>query len=255
MSRMKQSTAAFALAFLVATGLLSQAPSAFEVASIRVHSFTSDDRSGPLIAGNRFIRGGNLNQLIMYAWDLKVYQLSGGPGWVTHPSTDTDYYDISAIAEGSEPLTQSRARQLLQNLLADRFRLRLHREVKEMPVYALIVGRGGPKFRPSAADATNGIRASVTVQTVASTFTKSRMDDLVRLLSSAADRPVLDQTGLAGFYDFRVEFARDPASAATDSSASSIFTAVQEQLGLKLEPQKGSIEIMVIDHADRPSDN
>jgi uncharacterized protein (TIGR03435 family) len=91
-----------------------------------------------------------LNQLILYAWDLKVYQLSGGPEWVTHPSTDTDYYDISAIAEGSKPLTPPRARTLLQDLLADRFHLRLHREMKEMPVYALIVGKGGSKLKESA---------------------------------------------------------------------------------------------------------
>jgi len=99
------------------------------------------------------------------------------------------------------------------------------------------------------------MRPSVSLATVASTFTKSSMSSLVRLLSAAADRPVLDQTGLTGFYDFKIEFARDPAAAANDSSAASLVTAVQEQLGLKLESRKAPIEILVIDHAERPSGN
>ena len=75
------------------------------------------------------------------------------------------------------------------------------------------------------------------------------------MLCDAADRPVLDQTRLSGFYDYKLVFARDPAAAAAESSASSIFAAVQEQLGLKLEPRKGSIEDSVIDHAEKPSEN
>jgi uncharacterized protein (TIGR03435 family) len=236
-------------------GLFAQTPPAFEVASIRVHSFASADRVGPPIAGNRGMFGGNLKQLIIYAYDLKVYQLSGGPAWVTNPSTDTDYYDINAKAEGDEPLTESRARQLLQALLADRFQLRLHRESGEMPVYALVVGKSGPKFKESAPDATTRMTPRVSLATVTSAFTKSPMSSLVRLLSGAADRPVLDQTGLTGFYDFKIEFARDPAAAAADSSAPSLFTAVQEQLGLKLEARKASMETLVIDHAERPSEN
>jgi uncharacterized protein (TIGR03435 family) len=117
---MKASTSALVAGTLVGTGLFAQAPPAFEVASIRVHSFASADRVGPPIAGNRGTFGGNLKQLIIYAWDLKVYQLSGGPAWVTNPSTDTDYYDINAKAEGDEPLTESRARQLLQTLWSGR---------------------------------------------------------------------------------------------------------------------------------------
>jgi len=252
---MKGLTSALVVGVMVGVGLFAQTPPAFEVASIRVHSFASADRVGPPIAGNRGTFGGNLKQLIIYAWDLKVYQLSGGPAWVTNPSTDTDYYDINAKAEGDEPLTESRARQLLQTLLADRFQLRVHRESKEMPVYALVIGKAGPKLKDSAPDATTGMRASVTLATVTSTFTKSPMSSLVRVLSSAADRPVLDQTGLTGSYDYKIEFARDPAAAVAESSAASLFTAVQEQLGLKLEPRKASIETLVIDHAERPSDN
>jgi uncharacterized protein (TIGR03435 family) len=81
------------------------------------------------------------------------------------------------------------------------------------------------------------------------------MGDLVRVLSGAADRPVLDETGLAGFYDFKVEFARDPAAAIAESNTTSIFTAVQEQLGLKLESRRAPIEVYVIESAERPTEN
>lgn len=191
----------------------------------------------------------------MYAYDLKGYQLSGGPSWITQPSTDGDYYDINAIAEGAEVLTQPRARQLLQTLLADRFQLRAHREMREMPIYALVVGKGGPKLKENASNATPQNRGTVSPSTVTATFIKSQMRDLAQVLSGAADRPVMDQTDLTGFYDFKIEFARDPSAVITESNASSIFTAVQEQLGLKLEARRGPVEILVIDHAERPSGN
>src|ERR1035438_4442182 len=226
---MKGPACACVVGVLMGTGLFAQAPPAFEVASVRVHSFSSNDRGGPPIAGNRFTVAGNLNQLIMYAYDLKSYQLAGGPGWVTHPSTETDYYEIAAKGEGAEVLTQLQARQLLQTLLADRFQLKVHREMREMPVYALVVGKAGPKFRDSAPDATTRMTGSVSQTTVTSTFAKSQMNSLVRVLSGAADRPVLNQTGLTDFYDFKLEFARDPGAAAAESSPASIFTAVQEQ--------------------------
>jgi uncharacterized protein (TIGR03435 family) len=252
---MKRPTFKLAMGMVAAARLFAQAPPAFEVASIRVHSFDAAEGDGPPISGNRLRWGGNLYQLVMYAYDLKGYQVSGGPTWATHPSTDGDYYDITAKAEGEETLTQARARQLMQTLLADRFQMKLHREKKEMPIYALVVGKGGPKFKESAPDAATRLSASVSLATVTSTFTKSPMDTLVRVLSGAADRPVIDQTGLGGFYDFKLEFARDPAAAGAETGPTSMFTAVQEQLGLKLDSQKGLVEVFVIDRAERPSGN
>ena len=195
---------------LLATGLLAQAPPVIEVASIRVHSFESGDRSGPQIAGNRFASSGNLKQLTIYAYNLQSYQISGGPSWVTNPSTDGDYYDVVAKAEGDDALTQQSARLLLQSLLTHRFQLRLHRERREMPVYALVTGNGGPKLKEGASDATCRSLAHVSLTTVTETVTKCPMDFLVRVLSGAADRPVIDHTGLPGLYDFKLEFARDP---------------------------------------------
>jgi len=252
---MKTIVAVCAVCIFGVSALVSQGLTQFEVASIKVHSSASPDTNRPVIAGNQFSRTGNVNQLLMYAYELKAYQLAGGPDWVTHPSTDGDYYEIEAVAGGPEPLTQPRARQMLQNLLAERFHLRSHRETKEIPVYALVVGKDGPKFKESAPDAVTQSRGKVTATTVQSSFTKTHMDDVVRVLSSAMDRPVLDRTGLTGFYDLTLEFARDPAAAVAESNAASIFTAVQEQLGLKLESSKGPIEMFVINGVDRPSAN
>jgi len=91
--------------------------------------------------------------------------------------------------------------------------------------------------------------------TITSTFSNCSVDLLVRVLSGAADRPVLNETGLSDSYDLKLEFARDPAAAASETNAASIFTAVQEQLGLKLESRKGPVEVIVIDSVERPSEN
>jgi uncharacterized protein (TIGR03435 family) len=242
------------IAILGGLSLAAQGLPKFAVASIRVHSFAVPDRGGPPINGNQFTIRANFNQLVIYAYDLKVYQISGGPNWVTHPSTDGDYYDISAKAEDGEALTEARARLMLQALLTDRFKLELHRETKEMPIYALTATRNGLKLKENERDMGCSSLGSVNQATVLSTFTHCPMDALVRVLSGAADRPVIDRTGLTGSYDFKVAFARDPAAAIAESNAASLFTALQE-LGLKLEAQKGNVEILMIDRAERPSDN
>jgi uncharacterized protein (TIGR03435 family) len=239
---------------LTVSALFAQATPSIEVASVRVHSPKNPDRSAPQISGDRLTIGGNVNQLVMYSYDLKAWQISGGPPWVTHSSTETDYYDISVKADGGEPLTQPRARQLLQSLLAERFRLSVHREKREAPVYALVRGRG-PKLKESEAETPCRSAGKANAATVISSFTNCPIDALLRVLAGAADRPVLDQTGLTGHYDFKIEFARDPAAATADSDVPTLFTAVQDQLGLKLESQKGTVEVTVIDRVERPTEN
>jgi uncharacterized protein (TIGR03435 family) len=252
---MKRPAPELASGLFAFVAVFAQAPPAVEVASIKVHSSNSPDQGSPRISGSRLTLTGNLNQLVMYAYGLKSYQIRGGPDWVTHPSVNSDYYEIVAKADRAEPLTQSRARLLLQTLLTQRFLLSLHRETKEMPVYALVSGRSGPKFKENVSDTPCRSPASVTLTTVTSTFTKCSMDALILVLSGAADRPVLDQTGLAGAYDFKLEFARNPSAAAADSDAPSLFTAVQEQLGLKIEPRTAPVAVSVIDRVERPSQN
>ncbi len=251
---MKSSILAITVGLLAATAS-AQAPPTVEVASVRLHLTAPGDTGGPRITGNRLtLEGATLKQLIFYAYDLKVYQYSGGPDGAAGPM-DGNSYDVVAQAEGGEPLTLARARQLLQLVLVDRFQLKVHREMKQMPVYALVIGKGGPKFKESDPDSKGVTVGNVTLTTIKSTVSKQHMDFLVRLLSSSADRPVLDQTGLTGIYDFKLEYARDPAAASDDTTAPSIFTAIQEQLGLKLEPRTAPIEITIVDRAERPSAN
>jgi uncharacterized protein (TIGR03435 family) len=234
----------------MAMALAAQTPPAIEVASIRV-SPPKADRGGPQISGNRLTLTGNVNQLVMYAWNLKAYQIAGGPAWVTNPSPETDYYEISAIADGTESLIPITARLLLQEVLKERFRLMVHRENRDMPVYALAPGKSALKLKESAPDATCRPAMKVSLATVSGTFMGCTMDFLMRVLAGAADRPVLNRTGLTGAYDFKLEFARDPLN----SDAPALSTAVEEQLGLKLEAQNAPVEVMVMDRVERPSPN
>lgn len=238
-----------------ASALAAQTAPKIDVASIRVLT-TNSRPSAPQISGNRLTRGGNVNQLVMYAWDLKAYQISGGPAWVTNPAVDGDYYEVSAIAEGTEALTPATARLLMQAVLTERFQLALHRETRDMPVYALVQGKSGPKLKQSAPDATCKAVAKTSLAAFSATYTGCTIDFLMRVLAGAVDRPVLDRTGLTGAYDFKLEFARsDRAAADAGSDVPPLSTAVQEQLGLKLEAQKGPVEVFVIDRVERPSEN
>jgi len=131
----------------------------------------------------------------------------------------------------------------MQTLLADRFQLKVHCETKEMPVYALVVaGKGGSKLKQSAAGRTTQIVTA-----------KGCIEQLVTQLSGTLGQPVLDKTGLTGEYDYELEWAPENAAAEVDTPG--IFTALQEQLGLKLESQKAPVEVLAIDHAEKPSEN
>ncbi len=232
--------------------LLAQSPR-FDVASVKVHQPNSPDRPQFGVSANHLKISGNINQLVIYAYDLKRYQVSGGPDWVVNPSLDRDYYDIDAAAEEGRILTTDEARLMLRTLLAERFLLAVHKESRSMPVYALVVNRGGPKLKESSADEVTKSSGHAGATTVTFAFVRSTIDSLVQLLSGAAERPVVDRTGLSGNYDFKVEFARNPTAAIADD-VPIMFTAVQE-LGLKLESQKAPVEMMVIDRVERPFRN
>jgi uncharacterized protein (TIGR03435 family) len=238
------------LELLLAFASLAVAQPSFEVASIRPHegrvAFVSSTISGPRVRVVAYGLGG----LLMEAYDMKYYQLSGLPSW-----TDSDRFDIDAKAEGEATLTKAQFKQMLQTLLADRFHVKVHLETKEMPVYALVVGKNGPKLKESVAE-----KFSLTmrgVQGVEITVLKGSMEQLATQLSgSGTDRPVLDKTGLTGTYDYTLNWTPERDGVPPpDSSGVTLPIAVQEQLGLKLESQKAPIEILVVDHAEKPSAN
>ena len=237
-----RSAASFGLLALATGAAFGQAPPAFEVASIKRHAGPSRAVRMPGISGSRFSATNNsLLGLITFAYDLKIYQVAGRPGWVSDYAAYA--WDSEAEARKGAPFTREQERQIMQTLLADRFQLKVHCETKEMPVYALVVaGKGGSRLKQSAAGRTTQIVTA-----------KGCIEQLVTQLSGTLGQPVLDKTGLTGEYDYELEWA--PENAAAEVDAPGIFTALQEQLGLKLESQKAPVEVLAIDHAEKPSEN
>jgi uncharacterized protein (TIGR03435 family) len=228
---------------------------AFEVASVKLdeapRTMPGISTSGPRLNAE----AANLRRLIMYAYGLMNYQISGTAPVLTQA---TPRYDIVAKAEGDAAPTKSEFRQMLQLLLADRFKLKVHRETREMPVYALVVGKNGPKFKESAPDASPDTHYAASDRNYLVTMSKATMDDVLTAVeNSLIDRPVVDKTGLTGTYDIKMTYAPDiRANRETpDLSHIGIFTAVERQLGLKLEAQKAMVEILVVDHVEEPSRN
>jgi len=201
----------------------------------------------------------DLKMLIMEAYGIKYDRISGGPSWI-----DSEHFDLEAkvvAADGTtpQPLTRELRKQMLRPLLADRFKLAVHNETRQLPVYELVVAKNGPKFQPANPEEKfdestkfSGMLTMLTLQT-------APISVLTGELSARLSRPVLDKTGLTGKFDIKLEWARDTSlssdAATNDTSGPSIFTAVQEQLGLKLVPTKGPVETIVIDHAEHPSAN
>jgi uncharacterized protein (TIGR03435 family) len=250
--------------FIVLIGSASAQPQApaFEVASVkpveeargRIFDYSA---SGPRVRYMAYA----LVDLVMEAYDVKRYQVTFAPTVVPPRGGHYDpaFYDIEAKAEGDRARTRAEFRPMLQQLLADRFKLTLHREMKETPVYALILGKDGPKFKESEPGAVESARGGVNGRNQDITASKMTMDKLAEMIPNVffVDRPVVNRTGLAGAYDFKIEatpefrMTRDNA----DLKNISIFTAIQQQLGLKLEQQKGMVEVLVVDHVEKPSAN
>jgi uncharacterized protein (TIGR03435 family) len=233
---------------------------AFDVASIRPGD--SDNGSHHINT-----RGGNLDasatvkKLIEMAYGIHDVQIEGAPAWVENAK-----YDIVAKSDELEDPSQQtpeqseaheeRQKQRVQSLLADRFQLKFHSEVRQMPLFALVIAKGGPKLDAPKAGEVPRIGVYGALKLDATDISMAQFADECSYLG--IDRLVVDKTGLTGRYDLKLQWTPDSTladSAAPDSNQGSIFTALQEQAGLKLEPQKGPVEVMVIDHIERPSAN
>ena len=246
------------LILVVAMASYAQAP-VFEVASVKPN--TAGGRMSVESSGDRFTAFDiGLGPLVLMAYDLNVRQISG----LDH--TFDDRYDIVAKAE--HRVGSGEMRQMLQSLLADRFKLQVHWETREVPVYSLTVAKGGPKLRHSdqPEDDLPRVRtpasAGGTETPSGVSYTHESMADFAWALSRMArigDRQVVDNTGLEGSYDFTLTFDRNPVPpAGTDAPprlGPDVFSAVQEQLGLKLGSAKAPVRFLVIDHVERPSAN
>jgi uncharacterized protein (TIGR03435 family) len=227
----------------------SDALPSFEVASIRPVDRTGQPGHGSMAqSGPRAtFTGYTLNGLIMYAYDVRGYQVSGGPGWM-----GSDTYTIAAKAEGDATPGITELRKMVQSLLAERFELKLHSETKEMRVYLMEPAKTGLKLTASKSP-----RTTMSMGPGHLTMGKATPAQMAALLSSVLNRPVLDRTGAAGEFDFALESPdiMGRMQSGEDVTGPSIFTAVEEQLGLKLESSKGPIETLMVDHAVKPLGN
>ncbi len=210
----------------------------------------------------RHVRAANetMNDMISFAWGIHVKQIVGGPAWMS-----TDHYFVDGVPDvpGEPNLTQFRT--MIRKVLADRFGLKVHNEQRELSVYALTVAKGGPKLTKSLGNP-NGPPNDNFSTSAYMRETNTTMGEYAKAMQYVLDRPVVDQTGLQGRWDFMLKWTPDEsqftaigariAAPSNDPNAPpGLFTAIQEQLGLKLEAVKAQADVIVIDHVERPSAN
>lgn len=260
----------YAVAFcLLMTGALSafsQTRLQFEAASIKPSDPDNPRTSfDPGAKVGRFVAtGASLKLLIGYAWDKQLTQISGGPKWL-----DLDRFDIEATkgnVDAPPPASLAQRpmywqnRAMLQSLLEERFHLVVHNEIKQEPVYELVPVKSGLRLKDATADETP--RQQVNRGQITATATV--LSQLAMLLAGLLNRPVIDKTGLTGRYDFTLTYAYDAsqrgtvgpdADPAVAPDTPSIFTAIEEQLGLSLKSAKGPVEFLVVDRAEKPDAN
>jgi bla regulator protein blaR1 len=254
---------------LTAITAAAQMSDTFEVASIKLGDPMNPGTSFRLRPGGSVeIDGASLKSLIEYAYDLRDFQLSGANGWM-----NSERYTILAkgtLAEGpvdyrSMNDAQRRAvgaliRKRMQKLLAERFQLVVHTETKQLPMYALVVAKGGHKLTPNPSP--DGSPQSSSTGRAMFKAKRVSLEQIAQTLAGITGHPVRNETALEGYYDLDMKWTPDAAPAAPDAAdvlpaqvGPTLFTALQEQLGLKLEAKRGPVETLVIDRAERPSEN
>jgi bla regulator protein BlaR1 len=255
---------------------------AYEVASIKPSKSGTDFTMLRTTAVGFVASNIALKALIQQAYGVEDNQISGAPSWLGSARFDIEAKVSSSDTDALRDLSPDQRRLMLQPLLAERFRLKVHTEVRDLPVLAMVVAKGGPKLQEAKPGDTypNGIKGFdgqggaglMHMRPGQVTGQGLPMPSLAQLLSQQLGSTVQDKTGLTGKYDFTLQWTPDRngfpmfgspesgqqgpgAAASPDSSGPSIFTAMQEQLGLKLESQKGRVEVLVIDHVETPSEN
>ena len=239
-----------------------KATPSFEVATIKP---TKPDEQGKafLVRGNRFRTvNTSLAEMMSFAYGIHAKQVVGAPAWF-----DADKFDLDAKPEGEGAPDDAQWKGMLQKLLVERFKLTFHHDKRELAVYVLAVGRGGPKLNKSDGDP-NGLPGLFFRGRPGDLIVhNATMGDFTGLLQNAVlDRPVLDQTGIPGRWDFTLNWTPDDSQFGgmaakipppTDGSVPppALYTAVQEQIGLKLDATRAPADVFVIDHIEKPSDN
>ncbi len=235
-----------------AFGQSQPAPLAFDVASIKPSQSGSPSGGVRVQAGNLTGKNVTLKQLMAYANDIPGYLLLG-PDWI-----DFNGYDVTAVAKNSPSVTELRS--MLRTLLEDRFKLKTHREAREIPAYWLVVAKGGPKLRDPKEEYTfNSAFAGKSPFRPGFTaiFSNKSLPEFAERVGRPMDRPLLDKTGIQGRYWFQLEWPDEPGQAGRQylMVGTKLLTALQEQVGLTLEDGKAMVEILMIDSAEKPLAN
>jgi len=241
--------------------MAADAPLAFEVATIKL---SNPDQPGRLftVRGRQVLTiNTTLNDLIVFAYDLHAKQIAGGPDWA-----ESQKFDVTGQPEapGTPSITQLRG--MIRLLLTDRFKLAFHRDKRDMPVYAIVVGPNGHKLTKNETNP-NGLPNLLFRGLGVLPVSNATMGEFVGVMQSAVlDRPVVDKTGLTGRWDFQLRWTPDesqfvsmgvrvPPPTNEANAPPGLFTAFPEQLGLKLDSARAPVEVLVIDKVEKPSEN
>lgn len=247
-----------ALMLLMALPMLAQS---FEVASVRplgpveraLKTYRCDTASG------RFTNAGPMRQVILWAFDMKPYQLVGMPDWdPTVMYDDSGLYLIDARADG--PVSEPVCKQMVQKLLADRFKLAVRREQKETPVFALVMAKNGPRMKLATDEDKVGNKIVINGKPTLNPPGAPgwSMDRLAGFLSGLDGRPWLNRTGLEGLYRINLDFSITPTNPDVQlppEAGPDIGTALEQQMGLRLEATKAPITMLIIDRMEKPDAN
>jgi uncharacterized protein (TIGR03435 family) len=213
-------------------------PQQFEVASVKI-SRADNFSISPYGTGTFTIRHVPLATLLSLAASINTDRITGGPGWLR-----TELYDVSAKAEDGVLLTVEEMRPRLRHLLEQRFGLVTHRETRQQQGYALVVARGGPKLKTVAVEPT-----TASINAANGLYGPNMpLEILAAVLQNRLGRPVIDETGITGEFNIALDYARDP----NDTTRPSVFTALEEQLGLRLDTRTLQVEWLVIDRVEHP---
>jgi len=236
---------------------------AFEVATIRPSDPAHPEQIITLRGAEVITTNVTVHALINLAYWLHPKQLTGGPAW-----TESDKFDMAGKPDAPGQPNVDQMKMMIQKLLADRFQLKFHFEKRELPVYAVRLANSGAKLTKSQDDPKGipGWNFGRNASGMIMAFRNSPMSQFTAVLQNSMDRPVVDQTGLSERYDFTLNFTPDPAQAAllggppatagdNPDAAPGLFAAFQQQLGLKLEPTRAPVDVLVIDKVERPSEN
>jgi len=250
-----------AISFLLGGVLFAQSEKkrlTFEVISIKPHKSGDDPTMMPFgLSGGRYTaRNAHLRQLITAAYvdvgaALQGVEIAGLPGW-----TATEGFDVQAQPETGSTPTKQQTMEMLQSMLEDRFKLKIRRVPKSVPVYALVVDTNGSKLKETQPGA-GPVGGPSAGPPGAGHIRANSIAMLVPVLGLSAGRKVVDKTGLTGFYPIALDFTPDPLppGAEFDPGLPSLFTALREQLGLRLVPETGSVDTFVVESVERPSEN